>query len=64
MQFSGKEAGTRYEGRHIYDGLGYLRLRRRDSVTKVVSDCHAGGLVTLGGALWFDAAVSFGAAAV
>ena len=50
-------SGKEYEGRHIYDGLGYLRLGLRDGVTKVVS----GGLVTLGGAPWFDA-VSFGAA--
>ena len=32
-------ASSRYEGRHIYDGLGYLRLRLKDGVTKVVSDC-------------------------
>ena len=25
--------------RHIYDDLGYLRLRLKDGVTKVVSDC-------------------------
>ena len=52
-----ERGGCTYEGRHIYDGLGYLRLGLRDGVTKVVS----GGLVTLGGAPWFDA-VSFGAA--
>ena len=46
------ETASWYEGRHIYDDFGYLRLRLKDSVTKVVSDCRRWWFGDLGGAVW------------